>query len=494
MEQPETPRSGFRRGWFGEPAAQGTTSDNSSSGNPHPEPAGERAQSLRERLRRRRARRPATVVVLAFTTAILLGALALGIPGLRADSDGHATWDEALFTSTSAVTVTGLNIVDTATGWTLGGQIVILVLIQLGGLGLATAGTILILVMSRRLGLTTRLVAQAETPWVQLGEVRRIFRFVIKVTIICEAALAATLFLVFWLRYDIHAPKAAWQGLFHSISAFNNAGFSTFERGLVPFANDPLVLVPIMAAIIIGGLGFPVLYQIKTGWRRPRLWSVHTKMTLSATVGLLVVGAILISWFEWTNGTTLQENSSLSTILNGTFGSVTARTAGFNTIDYGEATDETILTTIVLMFIGGGSASTAGGIKVTTFLVLVFIVVAEARGSRDVEAAERRLDTGVQRAAIALATAYVLLVAVGLMVLLALTDLPIRDVLFETVSASSTVGVSTGITAELPDTALAVLCVLMFAGRLGAITLASVLALRPRQASYRLPEARPIIG
>ncbi len=441
----------------------------------------------------RNSRRPALAIVLFFGSAIGIGSVLLSLPLMRQGDTGFR-WLDAVFTATSAVTVTGLTVVDTATAWTPLGQVVILVLIQIGGLGLATSGTLLLLVISRRLGISTRLVAQSETSWAQLGEIRAVLWFVLRVTASIEAAVAVVLALRWWFVHGFSPGEAAWQGVFTSVSSFNNAGFALFSDSLISYNEDPVVLGAVMAAIVLGGLGFPVFYQLRGLWRQPRRWSMHVRLTLQMTLGLIVLGAVALSWFEWTNPDTLGGKSTGFSVLNGLFASVTARTAGFNAIDYGAATEETLVLTSFLMFIGGGSASTAGGIKVTTFVVLALIVLAEARGSRDVTSRDRRIPEATQRAAVAIATVYFSLTATGLMLLLAVTDIALSDLLFETVSAIATVGLSTGITATLPDSARIVLVLLMFVGRLGALTTATVLALNTKRAHYRLPEGRPIIG
>ena len=441
----------------------------------------------------RRPLLPSTIVVLGFASAIAVGWFLLMLPAAASPGVKQAQWDDALFTATSAVTVTGLVVVDTGTHWSAFGQVVILLLIQLGGLGMVTAGTGLLIVTSRRLRLRTRLLAQAETSGLSLGDVRRVLRFALAFSFSIEAVLMVLLTATFAIRYGYGIGEAAWYGLFHTVSAFNNAGFALFPDSLIGFQDDPFVLGIIMVAIILGGLGLPVYLDVRRNGWRPRRWSIHSKLTIGTTVALLVIGAVAISWFEWTNPGTHAATSTEASVLNGMFGSVTARTAGFNTFDYGQSTEETLLVTQILMFIGGGSASTAGGIKVTTFIVLMLVVWAEARGG-DVVAGDRRIPNGAIRQALGVAVSYVFLGTAGVMLLLALSDEPLRDVLFEAISAISTVGLSTGITGELRDPALFVLMVLMFAGRLGAMTLASAFALRARPAEYRLPKGSPVIG
>ena len=428
----------------------------------------------------------------AFAVAGAIGTLLLMLPTSRV-GDGGAPFVTALFTATSAVCVTGLTVVDTATYWTVPGQVVILALIQIGGFGIMTLASLIALFLARRMGLRTRLTAAAETKSVGLGDVRRVLRGVFLITVVVESTIAVLLTLRFRAEYDDSWGTAAWHGLFHAVSAFNNAGFALFSDNLMGFLGDEFVLMPISVAIIIGGLGFPVLVELLRT-RRPRAWSLHTRLTLLMTGFLLVGGTLFITSAEWGNPGTLGPFGPLGKLLGGWFHAVQPRTAGFNAWDYGQATDETLLGTILLMFVGGGSAGTAGGLKVTTFIVLFFVIVAEVRGDEDVIAFDRRIEHRVIRQAITVALLGVAAVVGGTMVLTELTDLPFRDVLFETTSAFATVGLSTGITPKIGDAGQFVLVALMFLGRLGPITLVSALALRERNRRYRYPEGAPLIG
>lgn len=452
--------------------------------------------SGRDRRRRRRAKLrrhgllPSAVVVSGFALAIAVGTLLLLLPWSR-EPGVRVSFIDTAFTAVSAVTVTGLATVDTGTSWSVFGEIVILALIQLGGLGMVTSGTMLMLLVSRRLGLTTRLAAQQELPGFSLGELRGILRFALAVTFALEAVLSVLLTLVFWLRYDFGWQDALWNGAFTTVSAFNNAGFALFPDSLMSFRTDWFVLLIVSAAIILGGLGLPVYLDFRAhGLGSPHRWSVHTRLTLITSAALLLFGAVGFTVFE----SGMPDSNTATEVLNGLFSSVTARTAGFNSIDYGAASEETLLLTNFLMIIGGGSASTAGGIKVTTFVILLLVLRAEARGYRDVNIGDRRMPSRAIRSALAITVSYAFLVSAGLMVLLATSNYPLSDVLFETISAIATVGLSTGITGSLANVDLIVLMVLMFVGRLGAVTLASAFALSRRDRPYRLPEGQPIIG
>lgn len=436
---------------------------------------------------------PAQAVIYAFALAVGIGTALLMLPASAADGS-TTSFRTALFTSTSAVCVTGLAMVDTGTHWSTFGQVVILLGIQTGGFGIMTFASLLGLLVSRRLGLRTRLVAQAETNSLQLGDVRQVLIGVAVTSLLIEGIVAGMLAARLWIGGDAGLGRAAFLGIFHSVSAFNNAGFALWSDNLMRYVADPWFCLPIAAAIILGGLGFPVVFELRRELRRPRRWSVHTKITLLATVVLLVGGTVALTTLEWTNPGTLGPLNAPAKLLAGFFQSVMPRTAGFNSLDYGKMGEESLLITDVLMFIGGGSASTAGGIKVTTFTVLLFAILAEARGDESVEAFGRRVPRAALRQALSVALLGVAAVAAGTLAMLEMTDLGLDRVLFEVVSAFATVGLSTGITPTLPPAAQYLLVALMFTGRVGTVTLASALALRQRRKLYQLPEERPIIG
>jgi trk system potassium uptake protein len=443
--------------------------------------------------RRPLLRHPAQVVVVAFAGAIACGTLLLLLPVSRS-GEGGASFVEALFTATSAVCVTGLIVVDTPTYWSGFGEAVILGLIQVGGFGIMTLASLLGLFVSRRLGLKSRLTAAAETKAVGIGDVRSIIKGVFRVTIAFELVVWVILTLRFALAYDESWGRATYDGLFHSVSAFNNAGFSLNSDSLMAYVTDPWVCLPIAIAVIAGGLGFPVWLELARHYRSPKKWSLHTTMTVSVSGALLLIGFVFVTANEWNNPGTLGGLSSPGRLLAGFFQAVMPRTAGFNSVDTGALSDSTLLGTCVLMFIGGGSAGTAGGIKVTTFMLLFWVIFAEVRGERDVVSHERRIDDRAIRQALTVALLGVAAVMVTTLALLEMTDHSTNRVLFEATSAFGTVGLSTGITGELPAAGQLLLTALMFLGRLGPITLVSALALRERRQLYRYPEGRPIIG
>jgi trk/ktr system potassium uptake protein len=444
-------------------------------------------------LRRRRPRHPAQTVAAAFAVGILAGTALLALPAARAGPEA-ASLQVATFTATSAVCVTGLTITDTATYWSGFGQVVILVLIQVGGLGFMALASLLALVMSRRLGLRQRLLTQTEINVVQLGETRRVLLGVVGFSVAFELRAAAVLTGRFWLGYGEPFGRAAWLGLFHSVSAFNNAGFALYSDNLVGFVNDGWVSLTVTLAVIAGGLGFPVLLELVRVPTRPGRWSLHTKLTLALTGILLVVGTLAILGFEWTNPATFGPLDLPGKLVAGFFQGANPRTAGFNSVDYAAMGETSWLVTDILMFIGAGSAGTSGGIRVTTFAVLVLMVAAEARGLTTVNAFGRRIPGGAQRQALAVTLIGLGAVVAATLAITAQSGLPLSRTLFEAFSAFGTVGLTTGITAQLPVPSQNLLILLMFLGRTGPITLATALALREREPRYRYPEERPIIG
>lgn len=430
---------------------------------------------------------------MGFAGAILAGTALLMIPGAKA-GPGGANFVEALFTATSAVCVTGHIVVDTATYWTPFGQIVILVLIQIGGLGIMTFASVVGIAMVRRMSLRSKLTSAAEAHSLGLEGLSGLLLGVVRITLVMEAAVAVALTLRFALGYGEPLGRAAWLGVFHAVSSFNNAGFSLFSDNLVATGGDPFILLPIAIAIIVGGVGFPVIVQLRRHLRVPRKWSMNTRLVVAGTAVLLVFGTLYITAVEWSNPGTLGPMDWPQKLLNGFFMSVQTRTAGFNSIDVGAMNPASWLGMDALMLIGGGPAGTAGGIKITTFAVLFFILLAEIRGDGAVNVMGKRLSRAVHRQAITIVLISVAVITTATVILMLLTDHGMDRILFEVISAFGTVGLSTGITADLPATGQVILIVLMFIGRLGPFTLASALALRERRITYELPQERPVLG
>lgn len=457
---------------------------------------GGRGLSLRGWANRAAREYPARLAMTVFAAVITVIWLLLLTPWATASGRGASVVD-ALFTATSAVCVTGLVVHDTATYWSEFGHAVILVGIKVGGLGVMTLASLLGLAVSRRLGLTQKLLTASETKTERLGEVGALLQTIIITATSIELCLSLLLFPRFLVLGD-DAGTAAWHAVFYGISSFNNAGFVPTEDGLLPFASDWFVLVPIALGVFIGSLGFPVILNVITNRRRHKHWvrslSLHTKLTVTTSLALLVSGAVLIGALEWTNPATFGHQDFATKILSSIFASVMPRSAGFSSVPVHEMTQETWLLTDALMFVGGGSASTAGGIKVTTFAVMLLAILAEARGDADTEVFGRRIPRDTLRLSIAVVFVGATAVLVSCLALLRLTDLGLSEALFEVISAYATVGLSTGVTASLPDAAKYLLCALMFVGRVGVISLLGALALRDRRRIVRFPEERPIIG
>ena len=436
---------------------------------------------------------PARIIPAGFLGIITIGTVLLSLP-ISSRPEGGPPLLVAAFTSVSATCVTGLIVVDTPSYWTPFGQGVILALIQVGGFGIMTGASLLGLLVARRLGLATRLRTQHETRTLGLGDVRQVVLRVAVLIVACEAVLTAVLAVRFLTEYDYPPRTALWHGFFHAVSSFNNAGFALYPNNLIRFVTDWWICLPICMGVVVGGIGFPVVLELRRAWRRPRSWTIHTKLTVGMTVLLLLLGFGAFMVFESGNRATLGQLEGADRILAAITQSVMPRTAGFNTVEIGFLRSETLAVSDALMFIGGGSAGTAGGIKVTTFSLLAFVILAEVRGQRDVTVGTRRVDPRAQRQALTIALLSVAVVAMGTMALLADNRFSLDTVLYEAASAFGTVGLSTGITADLVPRSQWVLIALMYVGRVGTITAATALALRSRDRLYRWPEERPIVG
>lgn len=403
----------------------------------------------------------------------------------------------AVFTATSAVSLTGLIVEDTATYWTPFGQVVILVLIQLGGLGIMSLASLSGMVITGRISLRARGRGAAEGRPITAGGIRRSLLFTAAFTFAVEGAVALIVGLRLWLGYGHSPGRATWEGIFHAISAFNNAGFSTETTNLMPFAADAWILLPLAAAFIGGGLGFPVWAEWAGRARhhssRTRAWTLTTRFTLAGTVVLLALGTLMVALCEW-NGL-LGGMPIGQKLLNAFFAGASPRTAGFNAIDYAQAQPITLMGTDILMFIGGGSAGTAGGIKVTTVCVLLAAMASEFRGREETSAGKRTLPASVCRQALALAFAGTVVVIVGVACLRAFDpEFTADQVTFEVMSAFATVGLSTGITPLLSGPSQIALCFIMFLGRVGPTTLVVAIASQSSLRHFSYPEERPFIG
>jgi trk/ktr system potassium uptake protein len=435
---------------------------------------------------------PALVFVAGFAGFIFVGGSVLTLP--IASSAGQWTpFLDALFTSISAVCVTGLVVVDTGTHWSTFGQIVILLLIQLGGFGFMTSSTLLLLVVRRQASMRERILLREALGSGGVGSALQLARNIIGFTLVAECAGAIVLSIAF-LR-DMSPSQALWWGVFHSVSAFNNAGFDVVGdfRGMVPFNQRADILLPIAALLILGGISYTVVEDVVKRRDFQRLM-LDTKLVLLTSGALVVLGTLGVLFTERANPDTLGSMPIGPRLLNAFFTGVTPRSAGFNSLNTGAMTDNGLFVLIALMFIGGAAGSTAGGIKVQTFSVLFYAIVAAVRSGSEVEAFGRRVP--IQHLLRATAVALLSLALVfSVAFALTLTE-PTRFLflLFEAFSAFGTAGLTTGITSDLSLAGRTIVGATMFAGRLGPLTLMLALAARERNARYRWPEEGVRIG
>jgi len=443
------------------------------------------------------------MLVYGFLGIVAIGTFLLALP-ISSPGPGFTPFYDALFTATSAVTVTGLVVVDTPVAWTIFGQVVILVLIFVGGLGFMTGAAFLLLIVGQRIGLRGRLALTEGVGIGQLGSIVGLVRNIVILAVSVQILGTVLLFLRFYvfgtLWTGITAGEALWQSAFHSVSAFNNAGFVILPASrlgganLIPFAGDYVVLAIIGGLIIVGGLGYAVLRDVAVVRRIPRL-SLDTKLVLLGSLALTVLGAVVFLACEYGRPGTLGEMGVGEKVANAAFHSVSTRTAGFNTMDYGEISDHSGIGTEALMFIGGASASTAGGIKINTFMVVAVAVFVTVRSRRHVSAFGREIPPGVVRRAMVVGAVATAFLATVIFTLAALEpDMAFRDTMFEAFSAFGTVGLSRGITSSVGDASRVVLVVTMFVGRLGPLTLALLMAGRDVHQFYRLAEEHVRIG
>jgi trk system potassium uptake protein len=444
---------------------------------------------------RRTLQHPARLLPIAFLAAIAVSTGLLLLPAARADPEGTTTLVTALFTATSAICVTGLTVVDT-THWSDFGHAVIIASVHVGGFGIMTAATLLALVVARRLGMRTRLLVAAEGRALDMANIRGVLVRVALLQVGFEAAVAVPITLRWWLSYGQEFGEALWNGVFHGISAFNNGGFSLFSDSLEAYVGDWWIGMPIALGVIAGSLGFPVLIELGRQFGRPRTWSVHARLTVYGSGLLLAVGFVAILVAEWANPATLGPLRVTDKILAAFFnGAAMPRSGGFHTVEFAGMHTESIAVTNALMFIGGGSASTAGGIKVATFFLLAYVIWSEVRGEPDVVIGRRRVAVPPQREALSVALLGLALVGLGMLLVVALTEgYPFEFVMFDVLSAFATVGLSTGVTMDAPESAQLVLAALMFIGRVGPVVVATGIALNTRRRLYRYPEERPLVG
>ncbi len=447
--------------------------------------------------------RPVQILTLGFLVVILLGTLLLRLPFATVEDGTAITFMDALFTATSAVCVTGLTVVNTGLVFTLFGKIVIIMLIQIGGLGFMTITSLLFMAIGKRISLRERLLIRESFNTDSLQGMVRLVRNAVIVTFTVEASGAVLFFIRLLVGGGFSVGECIFHAIFLSVSAFCNAGFDAFgfANSIEPFMTDPWICLPIMVLITVGGLGFSVILDILHN-RRFRRLTLHSRVVLLMSGTLFLLGTFLTALLEWNNPQTLAKPGvgPAGKLLASAFQSVTLRTAGFDSIGQGDLTPAAQLVSIILMFIGASPASTGGGIKTTTFFLVILSVIAIIRQRQDYNYHQRRLADGLIKKALAITMLALSLVLVDTVIISAIEywsggHEQLVDILFEVTSAFGTVGLSTGITADLHNVAKFMIVVTMFCGRVGLLTISMALSGGAGKAgAIRYPEDRVMVG
>ncbi|WOV84222.1 TrkH family potassium uptake protein [Sporosarcina jeotgali] len=421
---------------------------------------------------------PPVLIASSFLVTIVIGTLLLKLPFATTIP---ITWTNALFTATSATTVTGLSVFDVGSTLTLFGEIVLLALIQIGGVGLMAFAVALLMVLGRKVGMKNRIFLQESFSQQSLGGTVKFLRSILAFVFVTEG-IAFILLSFFWIP-EFGLKHGLYYSLFHVISAFNNAGFSLFPDNLMGFAGSLPVTLILSSLFIIGGLGFTVVMEV-IAKRSPKQWSLHTKMMLAGTLTVNLIAAFLLFALEYHNTKTIGSMSFGDKVLTSYFQAVTPRTAGFNMVSIGDMESSSLLLTLLLMFIGGGSASTASGIKLTTFIVIVVATLAYFRGMTEPHLFKRTIKSEIIFRSLAIAAVSSMLVFTAFFLLTVTEKMPFIDLLMETVSAFGTVGLSVGITGDLSPVGEWIICGVMFLGRIGPLTLFFML-IRPKKETFK---------
>lgn len=433
---------------------------------------------------------PPRVLALGFFSMIILGSILLNLPIASADGNSIGLLD-ALFTSASAVCVTGLIVVNTATHWSIFGKLVILLLIQIGGLGIMTMATMVALIMGKKISLKERLIIKEQLNQDTMSGMVRLILYVLAMTFSIEAVGAILLSFNFIPEYGL--AKGIWFSVFHSISAFCNAGFDITGNSFMSYTNSPLTILTLSGLIIIGGTGFAVLNDLAKNRKWVRL-SLHTKLVVTMSLVLLLLGMVFFFILEYSNPATIGQMPFGEKLSSAFFASVVPRTAGFNSIDTAALRESSVFLTIILMFIGGSPGSTAGGVKTATIGVVLMATISIIRGDKDIEVYEKRLNQETVFKSLAIVT-----VGMGMIVLisflLTITESKnFLDVLFEATSAFATVGLSRGITPELSSVGKTIIIGTMYAGRVGPLTMAYAIGYNKKHKRYRYSEGHISVG
>ncbi len=454
----------------------------------------------------RKGLHPTQVVAGAFTAIILIGTFLLMLP--LATNSGKATpFIDALFTATSATTVTGLSTLDVETHWNLFGHTVIALLIQVGGFGIVGFASLVAILLEGKVSLKNRLLTSSEAGS-NAANIRGLLFNVLKIMLFFQFVLFLFLFFRFITEYKYDWNVALGHGVFHAMSAFNNAGFALYSDSMMGFARDGWILIPIVMTVFIASVGFPTIVEIRdraklkiAGWLKrplnytmPTQWSLNSRIVLWGSLVLFVGGTLAIAILEWNNPRTLGQLPVVDKVVDSMFASVMPRTAGFNSLDVVGMTPSTWMVTDILMFVGGASVSTAGGIKIGTAVVLFFIVYTEIRGETAVNIGNRRLPRSMQRQALTILTVTSFVIVGASMWLRLTTTFTLDQILLEVFSAVGTVGLDPGMSAIMPDHAKFLVSLLMLFGRLGPIVVATSIALRRTRRHFEYPKERPLIG
>ncbi|NFD77149.1 Trk family potassium uptake protein [Clostridium botulinum] len=436
---------------------------------------------------------PVQILAIGFAIVIFVGAVLLSLP-ISSQSGQRTPFLDCLFTSTSSVCVTGLIVVDTGTHWTYFGKTVIILLIEIGGLGFMSFATLLALLLGKKITLKERLVMQEALNTFNIQGLVKMAKYILLFTFSIQGGGALLLSTQFIPRYGL--AKGLYYSIFHSVSAFCNAGFDLFGNfsSLTSVYNNPVIILVIAFLIIIGGIGFYVWYEIYHYKGRRKL-STHSKLVLWATFLLLIVGTILMFIFESNNPGTMANMTFNNKILSSFFAAVTPRTAGFNSISTSDMTMAGKFLTILLMFVGGASGSTAGGIKVTTAGVLIMTVVCVVKGKQDTEINKKRISKEIVYRALAI-TVIGLALVITVTMILSITEVkvPFEYYLYEATSAFGTVGITLGLTTKLSSIGKIVILLTMYAGRVGPLTLAIAFARKLKNSSIKYPEEKILVG
>ncbi|PYY26383.1 TrkH family potassium uptake protein [Paenibacillus illinoisensis] len=436
---------------------------------------------------------PPQLIMIIFFALIWIGAILLALPLSASDGKSIGLLD-ALFTATSAICVNGLVVVDTGSVFSTFGQVIIMILIQVGGLGFMTLGVMVAIILGKRIGLKQRLLIQQATNSTSAQGLVKLSLYIVLIAFAFEAL--ATLVLTVRWQGDLGWGQALYYALFHSISAFNNAGFSLWTDSLSPFVGDPVVNLTIITLFISGGLGYIVIVDLfrKRSWKK---LSLHSKIVIIGSSSLYLIGFIIIFLLENWNPSTFADLSYSERVWAALFQGTAPRSSGFNTIDIGSMLATSQFFIIILMFIGASSGGTGGGIKINTFVVLVLATIQTFRGGGQIHAFERKIaeETVMRALAVVMSSlAFVLGISILLSISEGILEKHFLDVLFEATSAFSTTGLSMGLTSELSIPGKIIVIFTMFAGRLGPLTLAFALAQKKRTSKIGYAEDHVLIG